>query len=293
MTTQPPPSPLAPFIATPAQTAAAEAIIKRQTAALTCWQPAPELRILTAELDAANLVFISTRRDSLAALSAHLHNTDLPVRDRVLAGVQLFSAPFIRLPKRMRTNRMNTLFVLEARQFNRDLIALKLATCESLQAIGRDNALSSEDRRLASAAGTRTPVCRLDPAEYLDFEIPSRLLPPDESTLERSLTRAAAAAAASTPPAKPTSAPRPASSTLSPALAASNAALAAPASTPPAAPTSPLPAPTAPAPGTPHAFPSPATPAPGHPSAQAASPSAPPLSPPQLATPPQVPRTAA
>jgi len=243
MTTPPPPSPLAPFIATPAQHAAAEAIIKRQTAALTCWQPAPELRILTAELDAANLVFISTRRDSLTALSAHLHNTDLPVRDRVLAGVQLFSAPFIRLPKRMRTNRMNTLFVLEARQFNRDLIALKLATCESLKALGRDNALSSEDRRLASAAGTRTPVCRLDPAEYLDFEIPARLLPPDESTLERSLTRAAAASAAPKPP-------RPAASTLT-AAATSNVSLtpsAAAPSQPPAAPTSPLAAPATPAP---------------------------------------------
>ncbi len=287
MTTPPPPSPLAPFIATPAQTAAAEAIIKRQTAAITCWQPAPELRILTAELDAANLVFISTRRDSLTALSAHLHNTELPVRDRVLAGVQLFSAPFIRLPKRMRTNRLNTLFVLEARQFNRDLIKLKLATCEALKALGRDNSLSSEDRRLASAAGTRTPVCRLDPAEYLDFEIPSRLLPPDESTLERSLARAAAASAP-----KP---PRPAASTLT-AATTSNASLSP--TTPSVAPASAGSRPSAPATAAAHAAPSlsaalPATPPSQHRPTQAASPSAPPLSPPHLATPPQVPRTAA
>ncbi len=278
MSTPPPPSPLAPFIATPAQTAAAEAIIKRQTAAITCWQPAPELRILTAELDAANLVFISTRRDSLTALAAHLHNTELPVRDRVLAGVQLFSAPFIRLPKRMRTNRLNTLFVLEARQFNRDLIKLKLATCEALKALGRDNSLSSEDRRLASAAGTRTPVCRLDPAEYLDFEIPDRLLPPDESTLERSLARAAAASAP-----KP---PRPAASTIT-AATTSNASL---------SPTTPLVAPASPgsppsAPATP-AAPS-ATPAPHGRPVQSATASVPPLPEQHRGTPQQSPRSAA
>lgn len=218
-------------------------------AAQPAWTPSPELEVFTHSLNASNIAIINTRARALLELQYMLANSTLTPIDRIQAGITIQHLPFIRLSKKARADLLIRPFITVARAFNRHLMQAKQDTGDLLTALGRDPKLSAADRRLASAAGARTPPCKLDFGEFNDVEIPRHLLPPPppehhEIPSESAPAPADATVSATTPPA--TTDPAPATPTAEPPLATSEQPAAtnstSPSPTPPAQDSTPAPA---------------------------------------------------
>jgi hypothetical protein len=194
--------------------ARAQALCEAAAAAAPAWTPSPELEVFTHSLNASNIAIVNTRASALTELQLTLASPTVSPLDRIQAGITIQHLPFIRLSKKARADLLIRPFITIARAFNRHLMQAKQHTGEFLAALGRHPTFSGIERRLASAAGARTPLCKLDFGEFNDVEIPQHLLPPPPPKQQEIPSESAPA---TTPPA--TTDPAPATPTAEPPLA--------------------------------------------------------------------------
>jgi hypothetical protein len=155
-----------------------QALCEAAAAAAPAWTPSPEVEVFTHSLNASNIAIVNTRASALTELQLTLASPTVSPLDRIQAGITIQHLPFIRLSKKARADLLIRPFITVARAFNRHLMKAKEHTGAFLTMLGRHHTFSGVERRFASAAGARTPHCKLDFGEFNDVEIPPHLLPP-------------------------------------------------------------------------------------------------------------------
>jgi hypothetical protein len=141
--------------------------------------PSPELLELTGMLTHANLASVEDRTSGLRRLMQLTVDTAVSPIEQVRTCGTIKSLPFLRISKKMRLDLLHAEFVAAGREFNRALLAAKIAVGDRLDAIAIDSAVPHEVQRLAAAVSVRASTnMKVEWAELTDREIPEHLLPP-------------------------------------------------------------------------------------------------------------------
>jgi hypothetical protein len=161
------------------------------------WTPSAELLELTGMLTRANLSAVEDRTSGLRRLQELTADGAGTPIDQVRTCGTIKSLPFLRISKKMRLNLLHAEFVAAGREFNRALLAAKIAAGDRLDAIAIDNAVPHEVQRLAAAVSVRASTnMKVEWAELTDREIPEHLMPPPMQELPIASTPAPVAAVA-------------------------------------------------------------------------------------------------